>query len=67
LFSFVRQGCEFGALVRAVAKWLIVTFAARTPEVFGTFFHIHWERRFLRHSWFCHESIPLFIIKTVLR
>ena len=64
LFGFIRRKCnrrKRGALMRAIAEWLLLAQAARTQIIRFPLFNIHCIRRFLCNFRFFHSVISFLL------
>jgi len=55
LFRLVLDRRKRRVFVRAVAKWLILTFSTRAPEIYFANVNINWNWRSLSESWTIHN------------
>lgn len=59
LSRLVSYGCEFGTLMRTIAKWLLFAKTTRTPEIGFARFNLNWERGICCSGGFAHSLISL--------
>jgi len=60
LFRLVFDRRKRRVLMRAVAKWLILTFSARAPEICFARVNINWNWSSLSDNWTIHNYKLLF-------